>query len=775
MIFKSTSGTGITSTLRYVKGPGKDEHGKPKTADRTNCLGGTGFGFNPLTERQQDIARRLMEQNGRFDMQGSPTKQCIKDCQHISLSWAPGQAPDREEKLEAVRTFLKALGMENSMTLIYEHTDRSHPHIHMVSSRINPETGLTYDDYQQRYKGWHTSIEWEREHNQVTKARQWQHDLADATRGEPDRERLKDLLFKNEATVRKTKLDMALAFGGHFGPHLEAHREDFIRHHDLIGLKKYRDGRTAAYTTKEIYQEETQTLSRAWRLKDRPGYGVDEDTLKRFSDDLTLTDEQHQAAWHMTRDNGLGMISGQAGTGKSRTLQVVRRAYERQGHNVKGLAFTNKVAKDMQRDGFDSDTIAGELMRVRTTPWTEKTVIMVDEAAQISTKDLNDLFRQADIHKAKVILTGHDKQLGSIDKGGLFPVMEKRFGSSKLTQVMRTEDPDQKIAFNKMADRKFKDAIEIFKKSDSIRWNDTRDDSMKALTDEYAKDFIEAPNLTRKMIAPTNDDVDKLNLFARGLLATAGKIGPEIHLETTKGIIPVGVGDRLVMNETVDKKKGLVNGAFGTVTGIEGKQIEFQVDTAEGQPVKKFNIQVGKDKDLGEVPGISHGYASTVYKSQGDSIDRMYVFHDPRATAPSNYVALTRHIERVRLFITREETNSFDELAEQLKHGHDKTAAHSYLVDDRDRAKLDRPAPEEVLDRSAPSLAPEYYAPEPTPQVVQKETGYKNILRELFGGKQTGQAERGDLEDTTQRDTTEATKPGLFIKRGREDERSLER
>jgi hypothetical protein len=216
----------------------------------------------------------------------------------------------------------------------------------------------------------------------------------------------------------------------------------------------------------------------------------------------------------------------------------------------------------------------------------------------------------------------------------------------------------------------------------------------------------------------------------------------------------------------------------------------LELDTAKGQSKKVFNILVGKDKENGEVSSISHGYASTVYKSQGDSIDRVYVFHDHRATAPSNYVALSRHIQNVRLFITREETNSFEHLAEQLKGGYDKTAAHSFLLDDKERAKLDTPkvvapslAPEQKLDRPAlrsepnrpaPSLAPEGITPEPTPEVEQKETSYRNILRELFGTgekieKGPGQVERGDL-----RDDTDATKPGLFIKREHEG-RSLDR
>lgn len=53
-----------------------------------------------------------------------------------SLSWAPGQTPDREEMLSAAHSSLKALRLENLQTLIVQHTDEPQPHIHVIVNRI---------------------------------------------------------------------------------------------------------------------------------------------------------------------------------------------------------------------------------------------------------------------------------------------------------------------------------------------------------------------------------------------------------------------------------------------------------------------------------------------------------------------------------------------------------------------------------------------------------------------------------------------------------------
>ncbi|MDP2619200.1 MAG: relaxase/mobilization nuclease domain-containing protein [Hyphomicrobiales bacterium] len=59
-----------------------------------------------------------------------------------SLSWAPDEAPEREEMIEAARETLKALGLDSHETLMVSHNDEPHPHIHVIVNRVHPETGL---------------------------------------------------------------------------------------------------------------------------------------------------------------------------------------------------------------------------------------------------------------------------------------------------------------------------------------------------------------------------------------------------------------------------------------------------------------------------------------------------------------------------------------------------------------------------------------------------------------------------------------------------------
>ena len=60
---------------------------------------------------------------------------------HLSLAWRPGEKPTREQMEEAARGALDALGMGNAKALFVAHNDEDYAHVHIVASRINPETG----------------------------------------------------------------------------------------------------------------------------------------------------------------------------------------------------------------------------------------------------------------------------------------------------------------------------------------------------------------------------------------------------------------------------------------------------------------------------------------------------------------------------------------------------------------------------------------------------------------------------------------------------------
>jgi hypothetical protein len=229
MIFHANAVPSITGAMAYVLGPGRDN-----AQGRATLLGGQGFGFEPRTSEDVKLATEMMEHNASPNMQASRTKKCYLDALHASAAWHPDQRADQDEMLEAGRFFLKSIGMENSMAVFHRHSDKKHPHMHMVASLIDPKTGLTYDRYQFRYKAQHAAIEWERAKDQITPARQPQHELAGAAR-DLDWDRLQALLRNKEGRIAFGKVDQALALGGHFGPHMVAHRVAFHKH---LGIER---------------------------------------------------------------------------------------------------------------------------------------------------------------------------------------------------------------------------------------------------------------------------------------------------------------------------------------------------------------------------------------------------------------------------------------------------------------------------------------------------------------------------------------------------------
>ncbi len=149
MIPRLKIGKGVTGAVRYILGEGRH----PETGElnilaageetRVDWIGGTGFGFEIESREDADLARRIME----FDAQNqsSRTRRCEMDCVHLSLCWRPGEEPTREQMTAAVKDALTSMGMGNARALYAAHNDEGYAHVHIVASKINPETGKAYD------------------------------------------------------------------------------------------------------------------------------------------------------------------------------------------------------------------------------------------------------------------------------------------------------------------------------------------------------------------------------------------------------------------------------------------------------------------------------------------------------------------------------------------------------------------------------------------------------------------------------------------------------
>ena len=440
-------------------------------------------------------------------------------------------------------------------------------------------------------------------------------------------------------------------------------------------------------------------MSDAAQLEKQDHHATRAATVEKAAADFTLWPEQAEALRQLTEAKGLGILWGEAGTGKSHTLKATRAVYEAEGKTVIGLAWTNDVAQQMRGDGFkNANTIASEFIALEKgrTSWNRDTVLVVDEAAMISTENLGRLASAARSAGAKLILAGDDAQLASIERGGTFETLRQKHGAAILSDVQRVSSPKEQAAWGEMHGGDFRPALEIADKAGHIHWSTRQSDTLKNMAARYTDDLASAPDKKRFMFAYTNADVATLNAHARGLHKERGDLGEDHALKTATGEQPFATGDRIQFTGNgrtqAEKKAGLVNGRVGTIAALEIGEggrcyVTVDLDARSGEKPQQVSFIVGEDAKAGEFDKFKHGYAGTIYRGQGRTLDEVYVAHTDQWRKSASYVALTRHREAVHIFASRETVKDLDAMAAGMARADNKRAASAYYFDEASAAR----------------------------------------------------------------------------------------
>jgi ATP-dependent exoDNAse (exonuclease V) alpha subunit len=139
-------------------------------------------------------------------------------------------------------------------------------------------------------------------------------------------------------------------------------------------------------------------------------------------------------------------------------------------------------------------------------------------------------------------------------------------------------------------------------------------------------------------------DVRALNAAIRGELQdrhqlgrshglSDGEEGGELTFKTNDGERNFAPGDRIVFLEN-SRDLGVKNGMLGTVEWVERGRIIAQLDGRGGD-----SVSIPTDS----YQAIDHGYATTIHKNQGATVDRAYVLASTTMDRHLSYVAMTRH------------------------------------------------------------------------------------------------------------------------------------
>jgi Ti-type conjugative transfer relaxase TraA len=532
-----------------------------------------------------------------------------------------------------------------------------------------------------------------------------------------DPEKVLAALTRNNATFTERDLDRFLT--KQLGGDGQAGREDVaavraavLQSPDLVQLYDRETGEAAGrYTTREARDQERVAMTAAAGLSRQKSGAVSVSSARAAVEARTLRPDQAVAFEHAIGAGHLKLIEGRAGTGKSYTLAAIRDAYERDGKQVVGLAPTNAVAQDLAADGFkEARTVHAALFAIKNgrSAWDKRTVVMVDEAAMLDTKVTGELLRAARQAGAKVILAGDDRQLASIERGGLFAEMRQLHGSAEITEVTRQRVDWQRQAARDLAEGRFAEAVGAFDKAGAITWTDKQDEARSALVAAWKRDADKRPGQSRFVFAYINKDVDTLNAELRAVRRERGELaGQDVQLETKHGMAAFAVGDRVQFTDT-DKKRHIYNGNVGTIT---------RLDPATGAMTATLDAAGKEGREVSwaaaEFEGFRHGYAGTIYKGQGKTLDRTYLYHTEHWRSAASYVALTRQRESAEVFVARETARDAGQLARQMARGEIRAASIAWITEE-ELARTTRTPPSHRAEPSPPQLpAPAAEGPQP--------------------------------------------------------------
>ena len=420
----------------------------------------------------------------------------------------------------------------------------------------------------------------------------------------------------------------------------------------------------ARYSTREMVEIERGMVLSADRMSAARGHGVGETHVEEaLASRSYLSDEQQEAVRHITGEEQLAIVVGLAGAGKSTMLSAAREAWEREGFRVHGAALSGKAAEGLEESsGIASRTLAswdygwqagrGEL--------NSRDILVIDEAGMVSSKQLARFIGEAERTGAKIVLVGDPEQLQPIQAGAAFRAVAERVGFAELEGVRRQGEDWQRQASQDFARHRTSEGLSAYAERDGVRFSPTRDEARGEIVRDVLKDISERPDGSRIVLAHRRADVRELNGAIRAARQEGGELLGERSYATNDGERRFAVGDRVVFLEN-NRDLGVKNGMLATVQEAEEGRLVARLDNARGPGLGREVFVPTAD-----YAAIDHGYATTIHKSQGATVDRAYVLSSGGMDRHLTYVAMTRHREAATLYAGRDEFGDLQGLSERL-------------------------------------------------------------------------------------------------------------
>ncbi|CUX59795.1 MULTISPECIES: Ti-type conjugative transfer relaxase TraA [Agrobacterium tumefaciens complex] len=552
------------------------------------------------------------------------------------------------------------------------------------------------------------------------------------------------------------------------------------------------------YSTREMIDLELAMARSANRLHQAQSHGVDHRHVERAMErqdrslrtssggpsaasdpSAGLSAEQRQAIEHITGRERIAAVVGFAGAGKSTMLAAAREAWEAQDYQVHGAALAGKAAEGLEESsGIESRTLASW-----SYSWDHgrdligrRDVFVIDEAGMVGSRQLARFIGEAEERGAKIVLVGDHEQLQAIGAGAPFRAIAEQIGHVELSGIRRQRHDWQREASVAFATHKTAEGLAAYREHGDIHFAESRDKAMAQIVRDYVADSERRADGSRVAMAHRRADVRVLNAAIRSELQNRQRLGNrdelsagaeqadgkaggkseavgELTFQTSNGNRAFAPGDRIIFLEN-NRDLGVKNGMLGTVEHVEPNKIIAQLDGRGGD-----SVSIATDS----YQAIDHGYATTIHKNQGATVDRAFVLASGTMDRHLTYVAMTRHRDSVQLYADLQEFTNAGRLVDHgvAPYEHSRQARENYFVtlendkDERrtvwgvDLKRAMRDASPKIGDRI--SLQHEGATPVTLPDGTKAERNAWRVIKgdELAYQKLAGRLSRSGAKETT--------------------------
>jgi conjugative relaxase-like TrwC/TraI family protein len=431
--------------------------------------------------------------------------------------------------------------------------------------------------------------------------------------------------------------------------------------HELVASGEVVELEGGRMTTREIRNMEQAVQARVSDMAAGTGAAVSDEArtaavrevAERIGGPLSV--EQYQALGVLGGPERAAVLVGQAGAGKGVVIDAAVRAEQHAGREPWGVAVAGDTA---ERLGRESPSLEGRTMtldslvaKARTGSVTlgESSTVYFDEAGMADTRRLDALSEVVAQSGGKLVVIGDARQLPAIGAGGLFGELSEVAPTARLSEVRRTDDPDERRAWADLRGGRAEQAMAHYQARGQLHFADTREQALEGAVKQWAglteRDGVRDVAL---MSDASTKEIDRMNARAQYLRAERGELGEtEVQLPD----VPYGLreGDRVafVSQHRPNGERRVENGTRGEILDVDPEEQRVKVLTDGAREV----MVSGED-----LSNLRLAYAQHLYRQQGATVDRAVVVTGGWQTSQEGaYVQASRAREGTDWHVARED------------------------------------------------------------------------------------------------------------------------